>query len=279
MTRDEYDAIEATNFSTLKLMARSPANYRHNLLEGRPDTNALKLGRATHIAVFEPEKFAGAVARWEGGTRRGKDWDVFCAEHKTQDILTEAEHDMCLSIGAAVRADAIAKRFITGGRGEVTLRWTYQRKAMGELPGFSMACKGRVDFLPSAGGICDLKTTLNAEPEKFGRQAFDLEYGVQGAWYHDGGLLADVRDGPYIIIAAEKKAPWVVQCYEVDATAMQLGRERYVSWLDRLNYCREHAEWPGYAVGVLPLELPRWALNETEGVDGADEFGIQRAED
>ena len=57
MTHDAYDAIDATRWSMLKLMAKSPAHYHQALLESRKDTTALKFGRAVHLACLEPERF------------------------------------------------------------------------------------------------------------------------------------------------------------------------------------------------------------------------------
>jgi PDDEXK-like domain of unknown function (DUF3799) len=263
VNRVDYDRIEAVNFSTLKLMAKSPNHYHHNLLKGQTDTNAMKVGRACHMAVFEPETFRSRVAKWEGAVRRGKEWDAFQAANKGLEILTEAEYDSCVAIGAAVRADATAKPYITGGKGEVTLRWMVKRN------GYEMAAKGRVDFVANANGGCitDLKTTTDASPEAFGRQALRLLYHAQASFYVDGATQDLGREYPYFIVAVEKKEPYAVQVYEVPADALQMGRELYGRWLDQLNACRQESHWPAYSTGVLPLSLPAWATEE-ESDDG-----------
>ena len=261
----EYARIEAVNWSTLKLMGRSPAHYHHALLQPQEDTTALRIGRAIHMAVFEPEKFASCVARWEGGTRRGKDWDVFCADHKGMDILTEAEHDLCLSVGQAVRIDASAKQYVTGGRGELTVRWNHHH----EPSQTDIACKCRLDFVADAGVICDLKSTMDASPGAFGRQAYRLGYHGQAAWYRDGYAAATGRDLPVVIVAVEKQAPFAVKCYRVTEKQLQLGRDMYRGHIDLLAHCRAHSDWPAYGP-ESDLELPAWASDDDEADNGDD---------
>ena len=53
-----YDDIEALNWSSLKLMHPSPLLYRYRQSVPREDSSALRLGRAIHCAVLEPERWA-----------------------------------------------------------------------------------------------------------------------------------------------------------------------------------------------------------------------------
>lgn len=55
-----YDDIEALNWSSLKLMHTSPLLYRYRQTVPREDSAALRLGRAIHCAVLEPERWASA---------------------------------------------------------------------------------------------------------------------------------------------------------------------------------------------------------------------------
>lgn len=64
MARDSrvaYDAIEALNWSTLKLIETSPALLKYRLTNPRPDTPSLRLGRAIHCAVLEPERWSSGA--------------------------------------------------------------------------------------------------------------------------------------------------------------------------------------------------------------------------
>lgn len=256
--RREYDRVERVNFSTLKWMARSPAHYRSVLTTPPVDTDAKKLGRVAHLAAFEPERFNGAIAVWDGGRRYGKDWDKFCEQHEGKELLTLNEYEKCRSIQRAVQANADAMRYVSGGRGEMAVLWTH---VAGEGANrYTFEAKGRLDFVGTE-AICDLKTTKDASPTGFARQVVGLNYDAQASWYRDGFERATGERRPYVIVAVENYEPFVVQVYRVPEAVLAIGRAKYSAWLDRLAWCREHSSWPGYSdVGPLDLELPAWAL-------------------
>jgi hypothetical protein len=274
LQREDYDSLQdRINLSTLRLMARSPAHYRHALLEPRADTDAMKLGRATHLAVLEPERFRGSVAVWDGGRRAGKDYEAFVAKNQDRELLTEAEFAECTALQAAVRSHPIASQYLGGGKGEVTILWTAESGDRG-VNSYRIPCRGRIDF-DSGSVIVDLKTTRDASEEAFKRQAWNLKYFVQAAWYCDAYEKATgVRKG-YALIAIEKDGPREVVVYRPTERSLALGRAEYRLWLDRLAWCREHSVYPGYADGEVELDPPRWALPD----DDAGSLGLEIGSD
>jgi hypothetical protein len=272
MTRAQYDALtDRENWSRLKNMGRSPAHYRHALLEPREDTSALRNGRANHVAVFEPEKFANLVAVWDGGRRQGKTWDAFLEANAGKDILTRAEHDQLVGMQRAVRQHPVARDYLRGGQAEVSVLWTF---TIPEL-GISMPCKSRLDYL-TPDCILDLKTCRDASPAAFGRAAFNFEYHAQGAFYQDAVFAATGRRLPYIVPAAELSPPCVVQVYRLPEHVLAAGRDRYRALLCQLDACRREDRWDGYASEELELELPRWSGIEAPESDAEsiEELGL-----
>lgn len=253
MSREEYDALERENISKLKWMGRSPAHYQHYKKQPQEDTPAMKLGRAVHMAVLEPERFLASVAVWDGKIRSGGKWEEFKAANVGRELLTQGELNDCRAIQEAVHKDPVAKQYLRKGQSEVTLLW--------ETAGFQ--CKGRIDF-DSTEAIVDLKTTIDASIEGFGRQAHKFGAVPQAAWYSDGYEKACGVRKPYVLIAAENDGPNVVQVYRVHDTQIEKGRDTYLSWLDKLDYCRKNDWWPGYAAQELDLTLPRWAETAAE---------------
>jgi hypothetical protein len=270
--REAYDRIARVNFSTLKNMAKSPAHYEHCLTEKDEDTDAKQLGRVVAMACFEPERFRAECVVWDMGRRAGKDWQAFRDRHQGMEILTDGAHAKALAIGKAARSHPVSSRYMTGGRGEVTALWTHEAPAVGGLAGYSVDCKGRLDFLANAGAIVDLKTCRDASPEGFGRACAQYDYVTQAAFYSDGVKAATGKEWPFVIVAIESAAPYVVQVYQVPDELIEYGRDRYRTMLDRLVMCRSESRWPGYSEDVLPLTLPRWAMpaNDDEDVDGLD---------
>ena len=129
--RAEYDKLDAVNWSTLKHLMRSPAHYRAAMLGKSEDTPALKMGRAIHLAAFEPERWKSDVAIWDGGRRFGKEWDTFQADHRGLELLKTDEAEEALAIGEAARA--AAGTLMAKGQRELTLNGSmptvYQRAA------------------------------------------------------------------------------------------------------------------------------------------------------
>lgn len=274
LSRPEYDLIDKMNWSRLKVLGRSPAHFLHSLTEPEAErTDAMVMGDALHVATFEPETFARRFAIWSGGRRFGKEWDAFCDANKARSILTEQQAQDVRTIAKAVRADATASRYVNGGRGEVTVTWSRTMPAFADMPEVRIDCKARIDFVANCGALVDLKSTKDASPDAFGRQAFSLGYYAQAAWYADGYEAATGKRLPFVLVAVEKTAPHVVQVYRVPDVVMELGREHYRNLLQRYVMCRSESRWPGYAAdgGELELTLPRWAAPaEDEDAGGMD---------
>ena len=266
MTRGEYDAIrDRVNFSTLKLMGRSPAHYRERIQNPPgPDSDAMRVGRASHLAVLEPDKFRTECIQWTEGRRAGKAWEAFAAEHAHQEILTPPEWETCLAIQRAVRASDSASRYLMAGAAEQTVLWEQTSAVEGFAPA-THRCKGRLDWVCDS-AIVDLKTTKDASPEAFGRSCFNFAYHAQAAFYSDGYEAATGRALPFVVIAVETTAPFTVQPYRVPEEVIDMGRELYWQWLDRLDLCRRESRWPGYGDGELPLTLPRWAMPQNDDI-------------
>jgi hypothetical protein len=256
------------NWSRLKNLGKSPAHYRHALLEPRKDSAALRNGRANHVAILEPEKFASEVAIWDGGRRASKAWDAFSEANAGKDILTQTEYEQLIGMQRAVRQHPIASRYLQRGRAEVSVLWTMTTgdEALG-LPGSAMPCKSRLDYLAPE-WIVDLKTCRDASPMVFGRAAFNLEYHAQAAYYVDAVAAVTGERLPYVIIAAELAAPCVVQVYRLPEHVLAAGRDHYRSLLFRLDECRREDRWDGYSDEEIDLELPRWSGIEAPEAEG-----------
>lgn len=277
MTREEYDAQAGReNWSRLKNLARSPAHYRHALLEPRPDKAAFRVGRANHVAVLEPEKFSVEVTVWEGGRRASKVWDAFTEANAGKDILTRAEYDQLLGMQRAVRQHPIASRYLQGGQAEVSILWTHETEPVVGLPGLAMPCKSRLDYL-APDWIVDLKTCRDASPMAFGRAVLNLSYHAQAAYYVDAVAAATGRTLPYIIVAAELAPPCIVQVYRLPEHVLAAGRDHYRSLLYRLDECRREDQWGGYSDEEMDLELPRWSGIEAPEPEGEslEELGLE----
>ena len=261
LTFAEYVAIPAVNWSTLRYLDVSGAEYRYRLKNGRDDTPALSTGRAAHCAVLEPDQFLVRYAVWTGGARRGKDWLDFQAANADRDaILTESEYDECLDMRDAVRRNRDTRKLVTAGRSEVSIVWT--DRATG------IRCKARIDKL-SRKWFADFKTTRTIDARRFGYQAADLLWYGQLAFYA-GGIATLGMDREAKIVAVEKTAPYDCGVFELDNDALYAGEVIVSRLLTRLAECKRTRRWPGRFKGPQTLQLPGWAYGEDYEISSAE---------
>jgi len=268
VTREEYDRVDRANFSTIKHMKKSPAHVRAVMMEKvKEDTDALRVGRAVGVATLEPERFFASYAVWDGGRRYGKEWDKFQEKCAGLEILTEDQYQLVKALAEAARSNEYSAPYFRGGAAEVTLLWTHTEPANG-VPGFSVDCKGRIDFAAEAGAIVDLKTAKDASPDGFSRAAWNYDYHVQAAMYVDGYAAAHGGELlPYVLVVVEKEEPFLVQVYRMPEHMLDIGRDTYRGYLKRFHQCRTENRWPGYADGPIDLELPRWMRSANDDSD------------
>lgn len=268
-----YRALPGINWSSLKNLARCPAYFHWALTESPADTDAKKRGRAVHVAVYEPERFASLYEVWDG-RRAGKDWEKFleAATAAGREVLTAKEYELVKAVALAVRSHPMAIRYVSGVQAEQTVRWTVERPEVDGVQGWRFDAKGRLDALRPGHFISDLKSTKDASPSGFAREVVRLEHHVQAAWYVDGVAAATGQELPFYWVAVEAQAPHLVQVYRCPEDVLQLGRERYRELLDLLALCRRENRWPGYAETEMDLVLPRWAQPEEE--EGIEDLGL-----
>lgn len=259
---ERYFALPGESATALKDVLVSPLLYDWRQREGRPDKDTLRLGRAIHTAVLEPQRFRAEYAVWpaENGARRGKAWDAFRVEHAARTILTEAQVDAALKVADAIRNHAVASKLLgeAGGKPELSITWRHERTGL--------MCKARIDWLCSA--LVDLKTCREVVPEMFGSQAARLRHHVQLAHYGYALDSLGLRL-PAKLIAAQNQPPYDVAVFRVDDDALVIGEQLVEAALDKIVACRESGMWPGVAWDAeLVLKLPAWAVSD--GVDALD---------
>lgn len=266
LTIERYFALGGESSTGLKDMLVSPLAYKQRRDNGRPDRDTLRLGRACHTAILEPHRFREEYAVWDGGVRRGKDWEAFRIENAARTILTEAQVETALRVGESVRAHPVAGPILREpGKAEVTITWRHERTG---LP-----CRARIDWLCSA--LVDLKTCREINPSMFGSQAARLGHHLQMALY--SAALASVGVHlPVKLIAAQNQEPFDCAVYAVPDEVLVIGEQLYEAALDKVAACQRTGAWPGVAWDAeLVLKLPAWAVtNALEEGDGSSEWSV-----
>lgn len=257
--RKEYDNEPGLNYSSLKLMAISPAYYKHlaDHPEEREDKPAYVSGRAVHCAVLEPDVFDDKyIAQPDFGDMRTKAAKQAKSEwmetlHDDVEIISKDDYDMAMRCSDAIKLNDTVSKMIRGAEFEKTILWTQS----------GIKCKGRVDALTDR--VIDLKTTRHARLEDVERDFANYDYHAQLAWYHDGAVKAGLITGEIppaaIVIHASQKSEFVdVAVLEMVDGTLECGRLNYQRLLNKYIACCETKWWPGMADRPVFWVLPDW---------------------
>lgn len=254
-----YLDIDAVNASGLKQAAKSPKHYYHSLTNPTPDSPAMRLGRAVHAAVLEPDSFPLRYVVWKGA-RRGKSWDEFviAAASDALEILTDTEYDTCLAMRDAVRSHPVAAKYLRRGEAEKVVEWV-------DGP-TRLRCKARLDFVTPLGRsrysrtIVDLKTSRDISEHSFERTTHDLLYHVQAAHYVAGMAATSRARKPFrfVFVAVESSAPHDVRVGEISEDALWCGEQERRRLLELVASCTRSGKWPGRYPSETTFDLPSW---------------------
>jgi len=235
--------------SSLKRAARSPAHFWAQCAwnpDREPpdvDTDALRLGKAGHIAAFQPELFDEqfVVSPYEAyRTNEAKAWkEATLAEGKLP--IKQAELDTIVRMAAALRADPEARELFKDSLPEMTF------VTRDEATGLWML--SRPDSTPSsnARGLVDYKTSANGAWEAYGRAAYDYGYDIQTVLALDNvaEVTGELRPCMWHVVQ-EKEPPFVVSVHRWEPDQIMFARRKVRDLLDRIASCIETGEWPGY---------------------------------
>lgn len=211
-------------------------------------TDDMLLGSALHCAFLEPELMPTKVILWDGGTRRGKEWDAFKAAHTGKVILTETMHEKLVGMIGSLRRHKQVRDWVQRMEGT-------EVSCVGEIEGLPM--KGRIDALTDD-PIIDLKKVASADPFLFRSKALDYGYHIQAAVY-----CHLFNRGRMTLITVEDSPPFDVVAYPIGAELLEAGREEASGLIQRVQWCMKNNEWPGRCPDIEePLGLPEWAKRE-----------------
>lgn len=268
-TLDEDGTV---HFSHLKKLALSGVQYLHAVNTTIEPTRAMLIGTAVHQMILGPRPGAKRLARFDGATRRGKEWEAFKLANHDAEIISATEWAEAEAIAASVRLSPIARRRLEGARFEVPLRW--------EESGIPCSTSG-VDIIPVGGGLGDLKATFSTHPETFKRHAFRMLYPMQLAFYRRGARANGIDVSEMFILGVESKAPYEVVELRLTPDLADMADRTISLWIEDLRRNmlaiptpETIYDWPGYAQAPVEWDVPPWErggeLDEDENEDGEE---------
>lgn len=238
-------------FSNLKHISRSPLHYWDAVQLDREDTLAMRLGRGAHAMVL-----GMPVVLYPGKVRNGKDWDRFKAEHPDTEILNRSEWAKAEGIANAIRRHRHGDPAVPSAPQilfddavlEEVIEWEF----------LGRKCTSRPDSRKTDGRIItDLKTTRNAEPNWFKRDAMLRAYDAQLGFYDQASAYKTGRDADELYaVAVESKRPYAVTVLRLTDEARERGRKMCRLWFEQLLNYEAANHWPAYVDHIVDLDVP-----------------------
>ncbi len=280
MSAANYHAGPGVGSSMLKTATmKSMAHYRAGYIDEdtvKEESEAMKMGRLCHLAILEGrryrERFVIEPEFW-GVTTKGEKTNSKNAKDvkekyaawysdlpKDAVVVTQEKQEQIIGMIEAVLAHPIAAGLLTGGRAETP--------GYAVCPETGLLMKILPDFRRDDGIIVDYKTTKDASPFWWPRQAAKLGFHIQAGQYRRVANIIEntPKENRFAFIAQEKVKPYAVTVHVADAAFLERGEQIAMHAARKIAACMKENFWPGYSEAALSLSLPEWALRDEEEV-------------
>lgn len=261
---DDYASWGAERKSYLwHLLNHSVEHYEAKKREPPVTSAALSFGKMFHCILLTPELFETEYLVLEDPpnkrTKAGKaEWAEI--EASGLEVVSAEDLQRARLMMKNVLDHKHARKIFKDERGQAEVSMLWQDQDTG------VYCQGRIDFyVPGPCIFLDVKTTRNAHPEVFGKDAARYGYFMQASFYYDG-LRTLTEKEPYrpVFVAVEKEEPFAVSYHEIDEEELEFGRLQYQTALYRLARAQEDVEEnPSPYPEVNKLTPPKWATIDT----------------
>lgn len=262
-----HDLDETTYHADTETLSASGAKTLLGKRPPSPDSDALRFGALVHIAILEPDRLTEYVAldaekigvKADGSPAANPTmtaaWKKAVAEAEAggQKVVAQTDLDRAQAMAAAALAHPTARRLFD-------LATDREMSAYADHPtGARVRCR----FDLAGPVISDIKSARNADPNVFGRTAYDLGYHISAANYLDIAAACGMDPAGYAFINIEKE-PTPGGEHRVSVTtlsdrAVDLGRRLMSEACARWLALGKRIDLPSYGEGFTSTDLPSWA--------------------
>lgn len=289
MTMEEYVKYPAYSRSVLVAALESAGHALAVETQPKDETDAMRLGTATHAAFLEPAEVAKHFSLYRGKptekegqlifpktiVRRGNHWEAHKKNALSQGMdphLTLTQYEHALSMGEALRLHRKTRTLFERKpvRREVVI--VFSITALGvEIP-----IKVRIDSLiqDEFPTLVDLKTAADISDFSFTQSIIRYGYDIQ-AWLYRKAFIArtklDITN--FVIAAVEKdqkiavgsKLTHAVRVIEMEVW-LPGGQQRGLQALGVIARGIQTGDWPAYPDQVETLDPPKWYQKQYGGI-------------
>lgn len=251
---EDYHKLPAIGSTNLRQAIRSWKHFEQSINVEQEKKQAFDIGTAIHLALLEPEECKRRVIEAPNCRRGTNEWKAFEASCPPDAILlkTESGSEVTFSDIKKIQ-DSMAERealrtepFLSNGEAEVTYIWRDETTGL--------LCKCRPDWIRNDRMVIDVKSLPDgkaATPESFGKELIDFRYHVQAAFYLEGvNAIEENKYSEFTFIAVEKKEPFLINEFFLDANMLRIGHDIMRTQLNRIKEYQDASPRPymGYPI-------------------------------
>lgn len=285
VTDNFYHGSPGISASGLKTIDKTcPRVFRYQKDNPTDKTEALILGNAIHKYILENDDFDSEYLISPSDKKTDREHKVFINAHKEEIeqgivVLRKKDGEMLKGILESLR-DSSSKGGTNTYNGIIINPNTQREKALYTIDRErNIILKVKVD-VNMAGMFLDLKSTKSADPELFMKDAANMGYGIQAAYYLKVAQLSNQPAKMFGFIAIEKTAPYIHSVILLDEEDVQLELAKVDRLLDEYAFCLNNNVWYGpnginKETGKEPLfvvkRMPSWhrfKLEEENNFEG-----------
>ena len=238
------------------LQPAGPARLREVMLNGQARKKEWDFGTAAHEKILNrgPKIVINDDHRNSNAYKDAKKK----ADAAGELVLKTEEAASVDAMAEAILANPLAGELLTAAAGQPEVSMFGTDEATGRW------LRGRLDFLHSRELIVDYKTT--ASLDTFARDSWNFGYHIQAEHYRSLAMQLGLidEDANYVLIAQEKKAPYLTATFSFDPALRQTAAEQIRRAIDLWDRCMALDDWPGFPPTITTLTAPKWA-DLTEG--------------
>jgi hypothetical protein len=232
---------------------------RAGLIE-RKETPSMRYGTQLHALILDGK--ADYHVKPDGMTFASKEGKAWRDSHLDKPVLKQDEHDELTAISAYIIKHRHAAGLFIGSQSEVSMFGVHEPTGL--------RIKGRADILNlNRRCIADPKSMVDASNRAMSRAIFDWNYHVQAYWYRMLARQNGLDIEKFYFIGIERKTG-LINVRAITEEAMEQGKIRMDSRLEKLKAAMESNDWPDYSGTTQEpgdIDLPEFAYTDTTGME------------
>lgn len=254
-----YHSWNALSSTWLKRWVSSSAAHAH-AEEIDAESVPLRLGTAVHAKLLEPHAYSQLIAvapQCDRRTTAGKElYASFLTGLNGRTVIDEEMQETVNGIHRVVESMSSCRETLANCKDK-------ELSIVAEVNG--VVGKARLDaYDADAGLILDVKTTSLLAGD-FARQAWNLNYALQLAWYRSVAQAAGLTVNRCAILICETKRPWGCRVALMPNAMIDYADAAIAAGCAEWCECQRTGEFQNYPDTVIELEVPSWMNRQMEG--------------